>query len=145
MLLDLFCSLPSLPLRWRRTYSGILRRSTCRATCPPSSASCAARWPRPGTDSGKEKLKKEMTSLKPLITISVADPGCLFRIPNPGSDFFPSRIPNPNFFHPGSASNNLSNLTQKMVSKFYKIWSRLFIPDPDPDFLPIPDPELQHW
>jgi hypothetical protein len=32
-----------------------------------------------------------------------------------------------------------------MVSKFYKIWSRLFIPDPDPDFLPIPDPELQHW
>jgi hypothetical protein len=33
---------------------------------------------------------------------SVADPGCLFRIPDPGSDFFPSQIPDPNSFHPGS-------------------------------------------
>jgi hypothetical protein len=32
---------------------------------------------------------------------SVADPGCL------------SRIPDPNFFHPGSRSKNLSILTQK--------------------------------
>ncbi len=31
----------------------------------------------------------------------------------PGSDIFPSRNPDPNFFHPGSASNNLSILTQK--------------------------------
>jgi hypothetical protein len=30
---------------------------------------------------------------------SVADPGC---IPDPGSDFFPSRIPDPNCLHPGS-------------------------------------------
>jgi hypothetical protein len=35
----------------------------------------------------------------------VADPGCL------------SRIPDPTFFHPGSASKHLSILTQKMVSK----------------------------
>jgi hypothetical protein len=27
-----------------------------------------------------------------------------------------------------------------MVSKLSEIWSGLFIPDPDPDFLPIPDP-----
>ncbi len=27
-----------------------------------------------------------------------------------------------------------------MVSKLHKIWSWLFISDPDPDFLPIPDP-----
>jgi hypothetical protein len=31
-------------------------------------------------------------------------------------------------------------LTKKMVSKLSEIRSGLFIPDPDPDFLPIPDP-----
>ncbi len=49
-------------------------------------------------------------------------------------------VPNPNFFHPGSASKNLSILTQKIVSKLSEIWSGLFIPDPDPAFLPIPYP-----
>ncbi len=33
-------------------------------------------------------------------------------------------------FHPGSASKNLSILTQKMVSKLSEIWSGLFSPDP---------------
>ncbi len=39
----------------------------------------------------------------------------MLRIRNvyPGSDFFPSRIPDPNCLHPGSASKNLSILTQK--------------------------------
>ncbi len=47
----------------------------------------------------------------------------------PGSEFFPSRIPNPNLFHPGSASKkNKSILTQKMVSKHLEIWSEFFIP-----------------
>ncbi len=48
-----------------------------------------------------------------------------------------SGIPDPNFFHPGSdvfhhgsASKNLSVLTQKIVYKFSEIWSGLFIPDP---------------
>ena len=27
-------------------------------------------------------------------------------IPDPGSDFFPSRIPDPDFFHPGSTEKN---------------------------------------
>ncbi len=49
-------------------------------------------------------------------------------------------IPDPNFFDPGSASKNLSILTQKIVSKLSEIWAWLYIPDPDPDFLPIPDP-----
>jgi hypothetical protein len=31
----------------------------------------------------------------------------------PGFDFFPSRIPDPNVFHPGSGSKNLSILIQK--------------------------------
>jgi hypothetical protein len=46
---------------------------------------------------------KNLTEIFQAIT-SVADPGC-FSIPDPGSDFF----------HPGSASKNLSILTQKIV------------------------------
>ncbi len=63
-----------------------------------------------------------------------------------GINIFPSRIPDPNYFHPGlcSTSKNLSILTQKIVFKVSEIWSGLFIPDldpgyTDPDFLPIPD------
>ncbi len=69
---------------------------------------------------------------------SVADLGCLSRIldPNffhPGSKFF--SIPDP-----GSASKNLSILTQKIVLNPSEIWSGLFITNPDPDFLSIPNP-----
>ena len=42
---------------------------------------------------------------------SVADPGCLSRIPD--LIFFHLGSPDPNFFLPGSASKNLSILTQK--------------------------------
>ncbi len=59
----------------------------------------------------------------------------------PGSEFFPSRIPDPNFFHPWSALKNSSILTQKNVSKLSEIWSGFFIPDPD--FLLIPDPGVK--
>ncbi len=97
-------------------------------------------------------------------------------IPDPGSDFFPSRIPDPTFFHPGSrirtvsipdpgyASKNLSILTPKKQKKWF-LSTRKYdpgcssrIPDPDADFLPIPDPrsriqgskrrripDPQHW
>jgi hypothetical protein len=41
---------------------------------------------------------------------SVTDPGCFSRS---RIDFFPSRIPDPNFFHPGSVSTILSILTPK--------------------------------
>jgi hypothetical protein len=40
-------------------------------------------------------------------------------IPDTGSDFFPSRIPDPNCLHPGSASKNLSILTQKKPTKWF--------------------------
>ncbi len=52
------------------------------------------------------------------------------KIPNPGS---------------GSASKNLSVLTQKIVFKLSKIWSGLLIPDPDPGswFLPIQGPGVK--
>ncbi len=56
---------------------------------------------------------------------------------------------------PGTASKNLSILTQKIVCKLSEIWSGLFFADPDPDFYPsriqgskrhrIPDPDPQHW
>jgi hypothetical protein len=58
----------------------------------------------------------------------------------PGSESFPSRISDPNFFHPGSSSKNLSILTTKMVSKLSEILCGLFIPDPDfyPSWIPGP-------
>jgi hypothetical protein len=83
------------------------------------------------------------------LIVSVADPGCL------------SRIPDPTFFHPGSlirtvsipdhgsASKNLSILTPKKPKKWF-LSSRKYdsgcssrIPDPDADFLSIPDPGVK--
>ncbi len=60
----------------------------------------------------------------------------LFSIPNPGSELFPSRIPDPRL-----ASNNLSILTQKwfLSSSKYDPGYSSRIPGPDPDLLPIPD------
>jgi len=34
-------------------------------------------------------------------------------------------------------------LTHKIVSKLSKIWSWMFIPDPDLDFWPVPDPGVK--
>ncbi len=65
---------------------------------------------------------------------SVADPVCLS-----GSQIEIFSIPDPNFFHPESASKNLSILTQEIVFDLSEIWSGWFILDPDPDFLPIAD------
>ncbi len=96
---------------------------------------------------------------------SFADPGCLSWILDPGSEFFPSRIPDSGskffpswipdpgseFFpsrmlDPRSASKNFSILTKKkwfLSSQKYDpgfpSWIR--IPDLNPDFLPIPDPD----
>ncbi len=47
-----------------------------------------------------------------------------------GSEFFPSRIRIKEFKY----------FKPKIVTKLSEIWSRLFIPDPDPGFLPILDP-----
>ncbi len=80
------------------------------------------------------------------LSSSVADPGCLSRIPDttffhPGSRIRTVSIPDP-----GSASKNLSILIPKKPKKWF-LTSRKFdlgcssqIPDPDADFLPIPDP-----
>ncbi len=56
------------------------------------------------------------------IRISVADPGCLSRIPDPTFFHLGSRIRTVSIPDPGSSSKNLSILTpkkeKKMVSKF---------------------------
>ncbi len=71
-------------------------------------------------------------------------------IPDPGSDFFPSRIPDPNCLHPGSRIRikefkyfNPQKKNKKkrfLSSKKYDPGCSSRIPDPDADFLPIPDP-----
>jgi hypothetical protein len=74
-------------------------------------------------------------------------------IPDLGSDFFPSRIPDRTVSipDPGSSSKNLSILTPKKAKKWF-LSSKKYdpgcssrIPDPDADFLPsqIPDPRLK--
>jgi hypothetical protein len=75
-------------------------------------------------------------------------------IPDPGSDIFPSRIPDPNCLHPGSRILikefkyfNPQKSKQKwfLSSKKYDPGCSSRIPDPDADFLPsrIPDPGVK--
>jgi hypothetical protein len=82
---------------------------------------------------------------------SVADPGCLSRIPDP-TFFHPgSRIRTVSIPDPGSSSKNLSILTPKkdkkwfLSSKKYDPGCSSRIPDPDADFLPsrISDPGVK--
>jgi hypothetical protein len=93
---------------------------------------------------------------------SFADPGCLSPILDPGSEFFPSQIPDPGskFFaswipDPGSEFFPSRILDPGCEFKYFnqKKWflssqkydpsfrSWIWIPDLDPDFLPIPDPD----
>jgi hypothetical protein len=66
----------------------------------------------------------------------------------PRSDFFPSRIPDPNCLHPRSRVrikefkyfNPQKNKKWFLSSRKYDPGCLSRIPDPDADFLPIPDP-----
>ncbi len=66
----------------------------------------------------------------------------------PGSDFCPSWIPDPNCLHPGSRIrikefkyfNPKKTKKWFLTSKKYDPGCSSRIPDPDADFLPIPDP-----
>ncbi len=76
--------------------------------------------PDPWSTTLNKNYKAETNSA--ILQTSVADPGCLSRIPDP-TFFHPgSRIPDPNCLHsgPGSSSKNLSILTQKktQINKF---------------------------
>ncbi len=53
-----------------------------------------------------------------------------------GSQYFPSRI--------RIRIKGFKYFNQKIVSKLSEIWSKMFIPDPVLDFLPIPNPDPQH-
>jgi hypothetical protein len=74
-------------------------------------------------------------------------------IPDPGSDFFPSRIPDPNCLHPGSRIlikefkyfNPKKGKKWFLSSKKYDPGCSSRIPDPDANFLPsrIPDPGVK--
>jgi hypothetical protein len=69
-------------------------------------------------------------------------------IPDPGSDFFPSRIRTVSIPDPGSASKNLRVLTPKkwvLSSRKYDPGCSSRIPDSDADFYPsrIPDPGVK--
>jgi hypothetical protein len=69
-------------------------------------------------------------------------------IPDPGSDFFPSRIPDPKCFHSGCRIRikefKYFNPEKRFLSsRKYDLGCSSRIPDPY--FLPIPDPDPQHW
>jgi hypothetical protein len=63
-------------------------------------------------DCEAENCKKVVSGCKKVTTI-LRRTVLRIRHVYPGSDFFPSRIPDPNFFHPGSTSKNLNILTPK--------------------------------
>jgi len=77
---------------------------------------------------------------RPVLRIRDVYPGSQFfpsRIPDLGSAFFPFRIPDPQqkrikYFNP-----------KKIISKQSEMRSGLFIPDPYPEFLTIPDPGVK--
>ncbi len=69
------------------------------------------------------------------LVCSVMVPGCLsririFSIPDPGSEFFPFRISDPNFFHPGSASKYFNPQKWVLSSRKYDTACSSRIPDP---------------
>jgi hypothetical protein len=67
-------------------------------------------------------------------------------VADPGYEFFPSRIPDPNFSHHGSRIH-IKEFKYFNPKKWF-LSSRKYGPDcssrdPDPDFLPIPDPGVK--
>ncbi len=90
---------------------------------------------------GKYKISGKRQLLLPLLCIRYANRIYISHLRR-GNNSAVLRIrdPDPKFFHPGSASKNLSILTQKkQVSKLSEIWSGLCITDPDFYLSQIPD------
>ncbi len=123
--------------RWMRFLVDWLPR-----TLLPLCVVIYSRVERPATTAGSLLVIKMLTHLtlrsgygRPgVLLVYVEDPWCLSRIP--GSNF---STPDPGSW---SASSNFSILTQNLFlsSRKYDPGSSSRIPDPDLDFLPIPDP-----
>jgi hypothetical protein len=66
-----------------------------------------------------QKIKSEMTTFweTMLLPTSVADPGCLSRIPDP--DFYPSRIPNPGSRIPDLKTGTKESGEKKIALPFF--------------------------
>jgi hypothetical protein len=73
---------------------------------------------------------------------SIADPGCLFRIPDP--DFYPSRIPDPNTATKKEGEKKICCHTFFCSLKFQKILNYFIFEMPKKKFGPILK-ELQHF
>ncbi len=109
--------------------------------------------PPPGIEPGSPALqvgtlpKKLWRQHLPVLRIQNVYPES--RIPDPGSDFFPSQIPDPTCLRSGSRIrikefkyfNPKKNKKWFLSSRKYDPSCSSQIPDPDADFLPIPDPE----
>ncbi len=96
---------------------------------------CLADQLERGEPGGREGGYDPLSRLQPqgefvILLSSVSDPGCLSRI-----RIFPSR--NQGQKDSGSGSHLI-------LSKLSEIWSGMFIPDPDFDFLPIPEGSKRH-
>jgi hypothetical protein len=70
---------------------------------------------------GREKLQFMKSASKYTVGGSVADPGCLSRIPDP--DFYPSRIPDPRtrIQDPKTAMNDRGGKKLVVIPFFHKI------------------------
>jgi hypothetical protein len=96
---------------------------------PTAAGDCAA-----CTSAGQPPTKQQKSV--GMVKFSVADP-------DPGSDFFPSRIRTVSIPDPGSASKYFIYFNPKqwfLSSRKYDPGCSSRIPDPGADFLPIPDP-----
>ncbi len=92
----------------------------------------------------------KMANVWTVFRIRDIHPGSEYLHPGSRSKFCPSQIknfsiPDQYFFHPRSASKNLTILTQKwfLRPQKYDDYPGSWIQYPDPDFLPIPDPGVK--
>jgi hypothetical protein len=76
------------------------------------------------------------------ISGSFAESGCLSRIQDPGSYYFHPGSRVDKILDPGSGSAS-KYFNSKNETKFSKIRSRMFIPDPGSGFFSIPDPGVK--
>jgi hypothetical protein len=122
-------------------------------TCSVADPECLSRITDPNffiPDPGSKRFDTGCSSRTRILDTDQCCGSGMF-IPDPGSVFFPSWIPDPNCLHPGSRIrikefkyfNPKKNKKLFLSSRKYDPGCSSQIPDPDADFLPIPDPEVK--